>query len=102
MQTMLMIALLAGTDGDFTISDAGNNQIAPCLFTHGDQYYVFWSDLRDYSTRSLAGMYVARISRTGQVLDYNGKLVFLDSTRDEGPRVAFDGTNFLAVVRNGC
>ncbi len=95
MTTMLLLALVGA---DFPICAAsGYSGYASVVYAQ-DQYYVFWEDQRAYP---LTGVYGARVTKQGAVLDPNGVNLFTDSV---GYRVsaAWDGTNFLVVTRQHC
>jgi len=100
MQIILAMSLLL-VNADFPICTEANIQNYPTPIYTNNQYCVFWTDYRDNSTTSTSCLYVARISNDGTVLDPGGKLVFRDSVTEK-PVVAYDGTNFLVALRNGC
>ena len=99
MQIVLLCASLSLFNADFAICTATDNQFNPAAIFANNQYYVFWEDRRFRSIDSTIAVYGARISTAGAVLDRDGKLLLRDSIVD--PRVAFDGTNFLVVCREG-
>ena len=95
MTTMVLLALVGA---DFPICAAsGYSGYASVVYAQ-DQFYVFWEDQRAYP---LTGVYGARVTKHGVVLDPNGVDLFTDSI---GYRVsaAWDGTNFLVVTRQHC
>jgi hypothetical protein len=95
MSALLLFVLVSA---DFPICTApGYTGYASVVYAE-DQFYVFWEDQRAYP---LTGVYAARVSRQGVVLDSAGRELFTDSI---GYRVsaAWDGTNFLVVTREHC
>ncbi len=101
MHVALLVIGLSLCSADFSICTAVNNQYYPVAQYANNQYYVFWTDYRFLSSRDTSyALYGARITATGTVLDPNGKYIFKDSVFN--PRVAYDGTNLLAVWREGC
>ncbi|MEO0096438.1 MAG: hypothetical protein ABIL15_04670 [candidate division WOR-3 bacterium] len=91
---LLAIGLLSA---DFGITNLPTYEIYPCVAFANNQYYVFWTD---YRNSPIYALYGARVSATGTVIDLNGKFQFQDSCFT--PAVAYDGTNFLVVWREGC
>ena len=67
----------------------------PAIAFDGANYLVAWVDQRDLSAGPQ--IFAARVTPTGEVLDHLGIVVSDDASRDSGPAVAFDGTNFLVV-----
>ncbi len=92
--TIITLSLL---NADFAITNLNTYELYPCVAFANNQYYVFWTD---YRHTSLYTLYGARVSATGTVIDLNGKFLFQDSVFT--PAVAYDGTNFLVVWREGC
>ena len=95
MSTLLLLALVSA---DFPISTAsGFTGYASVVYAR-DQFYVFWEDQR---AAPLTGVYAARVTKQGAVLDPAGVELFTDSI---GYRVsaAWDGSNFLVVTREHC
>jgi hypothetical protein len=99
MAPALLVASLSLFTADFGICTANHYQFDPQAIYANGQYYVFWEDRRFEPTESVTGIYAARVSITGSVIDRDGKLLLLDSVLD--PRAAYDGTNFLVVCREG-
>ena len=93
--TVVVAVCLMGAD--FPICNSAEYQMYPCAIYENNQYYVFWTDYRSWPSYSLYG---ARIEVDGTVIDPNGNFLFEDSTFS--PRVAYDGSNFLVVWREGC
>ena len=90
--------LLAVVGADFPICTAsGYTGYASVVYAQ-DQFYVFWEDQR---AAPLTGLYGARVTKQGTVLDPAGVELFTDSV---GYRVsaAWDGSNFLVVTREHC
>ncbi len=88
-------------NANFVICDYTANQHSPCAVYGNNQFYVFWSDLRYYSSSGLYALYGARVTNSGSVLDPNGKLLF-NRQAAYPPRVAYDGVNFLVALRDSC
>ncbi len=97
MNLSLMLSVLVLFNADFPVCNLTSEEIYPCAYYANNQYYVFWTDYRFEPLYSLFG---ARVTTSGVVLDPNGKFLFADSVYN--PRVAYDGTNFLVVWREGC
>lgn len=97
MNLGFMLTGLILLNADFPVATLPSSELYPCAIYANDQYYLFWTDCRIYPIYSLYG---ARVTTTGVVLDPNGKFLFADSVSN--PRVAYDGTNFLVVWREGC
>ncbi|MEO0137927.1 MAG: hypothetical protein ABIL40_07890 [candidate division WOR-3 bacterium] len=98
MAQMITLLILSLLNADFPITNLTTNELYPCVAFANNQYYIFWSDWRSVP---LYGLYGARVSSTGTVIDFNGKFLFQDSV-GSSPAVAYDGTNFLVVWREGC
>lgn len=86
-------------NADFPICTNSLSQYYPCALYENGLYFVFWSDRRHYSPDY--AIYGARIESDGNVLDPDGKLLFRRQPGYE-PAAAYDGTNFLVVVRDSC
>jgi len=97
MNLALILSNLVLLNADFPVCNLTSNETSPCVAFANNQYYVFWADDRLYPRYALYG---ARVNQAGVVLDPNGKFLFADSVFN--PRVAYDGTNFLVVWREGC
>lgn len=95
----LLVASFMLFGADFAICTAGHYQFNCQAVYVNSQYYVFWEDRRFEPIDSITGIYGARVSTGGSVIDRDGKLLLLDSVLD--PRAAWDGTNFLVVAREG-
>jgi hypothetical protein len=91
----LMVFLLIGAD--FPICTYESGMFCPSIYFTNNQYYVMWSDGRYDSLWSLYG---TRVSKSGNVLDPGGKFFYKDSVVT--PQIAYDGSNFLVVFREGC
>ena len=83
---------------DFPISTAINDQFEPAIAFANNQYYVFWVDYRALFTAR--AIYGARVTTEGEVLDPEGKLIFM--SRTEAVDVAYDGSNFLVALQDSC
>ncbi|MEO0185741.1 MAG: hypothetical protein ABIL20_08100 [candidate division WOR-3 bacterium] len=97
MLNIIVLIVLRLFSVDFPITNLNSDERFPCAAYANSQYYVFWTDYRNYPQYALYG---ARISPTGTVIDLNGKFLFQDSCFT--PAVAYDGSNFLVVWRDGC
>ncbi len=86
---------------NFAICTDTSNQYHPTAIYANNQYYVFWSDYRYYSSSGLYSLFGARVSTSGNVIDPNGKTLFIRQAAYE-PRVAYDGANFLVALRDSC
>ncbi len=86
---------------DFPICTAADVQAYPCAVYANNQYYAFWIDDRYFFSESTHAVFGARINPNGTVIDPDGKLLF---ERQVGfaTSAAYDGTNFLVVVRDSC
>jgi branched-subunit amino acid ABC-type transport system permease component len=101
---LMLFLLAAGLTLVFGIMDLINlahgalYMIGAFLALNLFQFYVFWEDQRQ---APLAGVYAARVTKQGTVLDPTGVELFTDSI---GYRVsaAWDGSNFLVVTREHC
>ena len=100
MSFVLMLSLILPI-ADFPICTAPGDQYYPCAIYANDQYYVFWTDYRDYSIDSSQSVFGARVSASGTVLDPDGKLLYKHRA-GYAPAAAYDGTNFLVVFRDSC
>lgn len=94
---MIAIILLI-ISADFPICTAVGFQQNPAVTFANDQFYVFWIDAR---VSNRMGVYGARVTKTGTVLDGGGRLLYMDSA-SYSCDVAYDGSNFLIVTRNHC
>ncbi|MEO0181947.1 MAG: hypothetical protein ABIL40_00540 [candidate division WOR-3 bacterium] len=97
MVDIIAILTLNLFNADFAITNLNTIEVYPCVAFANNQYYVFWTD---YRNSPIYALYGARVSATGTVIDLNGKFQFQDSCFT--PAVAYDGTNFLVVWREGC
>ncbi len=85
---------------DFPISTEVDYQMYPTPIMANNQYYVFWPDFR-YTPLNVFPLVGARVSSAGTVLDPAGKMLLMDTCKYK-VNAAYDGTNFLVVLRNGC
>lgn len=97
MNLGFMLTGLILLNADFPVANLSTYEVYPCAIYANNQYYVFWTD---YRLSPIYSLYGARVTPTGVVIDPNGKSLFADSVFN--PRVAYDGTNFLVVWREGC
>jgi hypothetical protein len=75
------------------ISTAGNIQQCPAVAFDGTDYLVVWEDDRS----GWWGIYGARVSVGGTVLDPGGIAISTAAYQHGAPAIAFDGTNCLVV-----
>ncbi|OGC42416.1 hypothetical protein A2Y85_02505 [candidate division WOR-3 bacterium RBG_13_43_14] len=81
---------------DFPICEEFNIQYQPCVNHYDSLYYIFWSDYRNPIS-----IFATRLLEDGTVLDTGGVFLFR-SYANFGCRAAFDGENFLVVLRDSC
>lgn len=96
--TLVTESGLVQTPSGIAICATGDTQQEPHVTasTAGNQFFVVWDDYRSGSS----GIYGARISSGGTVLDANGFLI--QSSPVQGPAVEASGTNYLVTwVRLG-
>ncbi len=86
---------------DFPICTASLNQYFPKVIFENSQFYTFWRDSRSYSSDSLHGIFGARVTESGTVIDPDGKMQFKRQA-DTECAVAYDGNNLLVVFRDSC
>jgi len=96
---MIISTLIFLFGADFPICTAVYDQRYPEVCFVNNQYYIFWGDWREYSTNYC--IYGARVSVDGTVLDPNGKKIWGSEAANK-VKVAYDGTNFLVIFREGC
>ena len=79
----------------FQISSASGSDLSGkrAIASNGSDFLLVW-----YNASAPAGIYGARVTAAGQVLDPNGFLIASTTgTSAWAPSVAFDGTNYLVV-----
>jgi len=87
-------------DGEFlidtsvTIVPAPGSQLVPALAFDGVNFLVVW---RDFGSESGRGVWGARVTPAGVVLDPSGILVSTAAGVVSVPALAFDGVNFLVA-----
>ncbi|WNG47595.1 hypothetical protein F0U60_28325 [Archangium minus] len=80
------------------ISTAANEQRYPAVAYNGTNFLVVWQDSRDdHGYGEGCGVYGARVSRTGTVLDTSGIPISTDYNNQERPVVAYNGVDFLVA-----
>lgn len=82
--------------GGITISTAANYQSSPAIAFDGTNYMVAWADFRDWSYDA----YVARVNKSGVVLDPAGIPVSKATGDENSLAIAFDGTNYMVMWRD--
>jgi hypothetical protein len=76
------------------ISSAIREQYDPDVASNGTDYFVAWADYRSGSNHDIYG---ARVSGGGTVLDTSGLALCTETVQQHVPRVAYDGTNYVAA-----
>jgi hypothetical protein len=79
------------------ISNADDDQEYPKVAFDGTNYLVVWDDERNDNSK----IYGARVSPAGVVLDSAGFAISKLDDSQTRPSVAFDGTNYLVIWREG-
>ena len=79
------------------ISVAAADQFVSSVAFDGTNYFVTWSDFRSGTKPDI---YAARVTSGGTVLDPTGIPISHLMTSEDGPVVAFDGTNFFVAWRD--
>ncbi len=88
-------------DSAFAISEHDSIQTRPKVCFGGDNYFIVWTDLRNYSRLGNPDdIYGARVTNEGCVLDPSAIPIFTRYNVNEfGSDVAFDGINYLIVCQ---
>ncbi len=76
------------------ISGEAREQYAPDVASNGSDYFVVWTDYRSGGNNDIYG---ARVSGAGEVLDPSGLALCTATAQEYSPKVAFDGTNYVAA-----
>ncbi|MBN2464878.1 hypothetical protein JXD38_04560 [candidate division WOR-3 bacterium] len=71
-------------------------QQSPALVFDGTNYLVVWQDVNTGTTPPAIGIYGARVTTKGALLDKEGKAIGPQS-HGAPPRLGFDGANYLVV-----
>lgn len=82
--------------GGIVISNAAGYQSSPAIAFDGTNYVVAWADFRTLSYDA----YVARVSKSGTVLDPTGIPVSQATGDQNSLAIVFDGTNYMMVWRD--
>ena len=77
---------------EIVVSDAPDYQVYPAVAFDGTNYLVVWEDCR-----TAGGIYGARVSRNGEVLDSAGIAISIATSGLNAPAIAFGGADFLVV-----
>jgi hypothetical protein len=99
MLSLPILLLCIGTE--IPVSTAADDQLTPVVCFANSQYYVFWEDRRSLSIDTLYGVYCARMTPDGTVLDPDGRMVFKRQVRYDVSAAA-DGINFLVAFEDSC
>ena len=95
---MILTLLIVLLNADFPICTEYLSQHYPVVGFANNQYYVFWTDMRFYSSdRSIFG---ARVANDGTVLDPDGQVLMRD--RAVKAAVGFGSENILVVLQDSC
>lgn len=81
----------------FGIVPPADSELHPAIAFNGENYLVVWYDFGGFSP----GVYGARVSGNGVVLDPDGLLVCDSVPMPTGPAVASDGTGWLVTWDDG-
>jgi len=84
--------------GSFVISTEASLYSEPAAASDGSNFLVVWA--RPDSNDDM-DIYGARVNGDGTILDSGGLAISAGPCDEEGPAVAFDGTNFLVVWSTG-
>ena len=76
------------------VSDGAREQYDPDVASDGDGYLVVWTDYRSNTSNDVYG---ARVTAEGVTLDPAGIALTTHPAQQVGPKVAFDGANYVAV-----
>ena len=82
--------------GEFAISTAPGSQVSADVSFDGVNYLVVWNDSRNGNN----DIFGARVEQNGTVLDPLGIPISITPSSEDGPRIAFDGSNYLVVWRD--
>lgn len=85
--------------GDPVSGFAPGDQWNPAVASDGSGYLVAWYDRRAHTNGGGGGVYAARVSAAGVLLDRAGIVVRRGGADYRQPSLAWDGTNFLVAWR---
>lgn len=84
-------------DSAIVVSTAPDSQKSPSVVFGGANYFVAWTDNRDYNPTLRSDIYGARVTASGNVLDPNGFAIVSLGNWQTSPASAFGDTNYLTV-----
>lgn len=102
-------AQLSTLPGDDTISLAAGDQTEPVIVRGDDTFLAVWTDTRPIPSASLftwseyetsRDIYAARIDLAGNILDPVPIAVVSRKSNQKGPKVAWNGSNWLVVYQS--
>jgi hypothetical protein len=76
------------------ISVAAREQYEPDVASDGTDYFVVWTE---YSLNESYDIYGARVTGEGVLVDTSGLALCTETVNQHSPRVAYDGTNYVAA-----
>jgi hypothetical protein len=79
-----------------TLSLAATDESTPAVAFDGTNYLVAWGEQRS----GTYGIYAARVTQAGDLLDGTGILVAAGALDQSSPRLVYGGTNYLVVWQN--
>lgn len=92
---LLLLPLYLG--GEFIICNETGIQYEPEIGFDGTNFFVIWSDERG----SASSIYGTRVTQSGIILDPGGFKLLHENDCQSHPSVAYDGMNYLVVLKFG-
>ncbi len=83
---------------EFIICGEPGIQYEPEVGFDGTNFLAVWTDGRSY----LSGIYGARVTQTGSVLDPGGFKLLQESDNQSSSSLAYNGVHYLVVWKFGC